>query len=174
MNDPQRRMNRLDHETLFPEFKIDREEAAVEEPVAPAPVPRSSRQPLILSVMKRLATILSEETAAIRAGEFETFSELQREKGELIRKAERLEHDARALDAVGEMNPEDLKGELNDFNQTVEGNMRAIGAVKDAITHVRTQAIRKLEDEKGDGVYSRDGEKRSLHRLSLNETQVKL
>ena len=133
-----------------------------------------SREPVVLRVMGRLADLLGEETAAIREGDFEGFTALQREKSILIRQVERLEHDPAAIEAVEALEPEVLKARLTDFNGTVESNMRAIGAVKDAVVQVREQALRKLEEEKGDGVYMRDGGKKSLDRISLNDTKVKL
>lgn len=166
------RLGRAEQDTLFPEFRFD-DDVPHEEEIVPAPA-RPKREPLVLSVMSRLADVLAEETGAIRAGDFGKFNELQREKGDLIRQAERLEASRSATTAMEQLEPEALQAKLEGFNETVETNMRAISAVKDAITHVREQAIKKLEEEKGDGVYSRDGEKKSLHRLSLNETQVKL
>ncbi|MEM1380815.1 MAG: flagellar export chaperone FlgN [Pseudomonadota bacterium] len=174
MNNPFDRTQQIDPESLFPEFRRDdvlTEIAAEGQRALPT---RPKRDPLILSIMARLAQLLSEETAAIRAGEFEKFSELQRQKGSLIRQAERLENNRSAVEAVESLEPEALRAKLETFNETVEANMRTIGAVKDAIGHVRSQAIKKLEEEKGDGVYSKDGERKSLHRLSLNETKVKL
>lgn len=168
------RLGRAERDSLFPEFRLDDDDHEVAPEEAPVPALPAKPEPLIISVMARLAEVLAEETRLIRAGDFEAFSELQREKGELIRKAERLENNRSALAAVEGLEPEALKAKLEGFNETVESNMRAIGAVKDAITHVRDQAIRKLEEEKGDGVYSKAGERKSLHRLSLNETQVKL
>jgi hypothetical protein len=170
------RLSRERRESLFPEFKRE-ERGPTDEPAAEQTqldnAPRKP-EPLVLSVMAKLAAVLKRETELIRAGDFEGFAELQREKSDLIRQAERLEHNRGAMRAVEDLGPEDLKARLGGFNQTVEGNMRAIGAVKDAIGHVRDQAIRKLEDEKGDGVYSKQGAKKSLQHLSLNGTQVKL
>jgi hypothetical protein len=169
------RLSRLDHDSLFPEFRRDEPEAG-EEAAAEAspPSPKPKNEPLVLSVMAKLADVLRRETALIKAGDFEGFAELQREKSDLIRQAERLEYNRGAMRAVEELDPAELREKIGGFNKTVEGNMRAIGAVKDAIGQVRSQAIRKLEDEKGDGVYSKDGAKKSLHHLSLNGTKVKL
>lgn len=168
------RLGRAEQDSLFPEFRTEEEREAPVEDSAGIRGEHRRREPAIFSVMARLAQLLSEETAAIRAGDFETFAELQRQKSALVRQAERLEHNPSALEAAEALDPEALKAKLESFNTTVETNMRTIGAVSDAIGHVRQQAIRKLEEEKGDGVYSKDGEKKSLHRLSLNDTQVKL
>lgn len=138
------------------------EEAAVE------------NEPLIFSVMARLTEVLSEETRLVREGNFAAFTELQREKGLLLRQAERLEHARNAMGSPEHLNTELVKRRLDGFNEVVETNMRSIGAVKDAISHVRTKAIEKLEDEKGDGVYSRGGGKRSLQHLSMSDSKVKL
>lgn len=173
MSNTSRRLGRDDQDSYFPEFRLDEDETAAEELAAPA-IAGPKKEPAVLSVMARLADVLSEETKAIRAGDFDRFAELQREKGQLIRQAERLEHSRSAHEGVEQIEPDTLKARLEGFNETVEANMRAIGAVKDAITQVRERAIKKLEEEKGDGVYSKDGGKKSLHRLSLNETKVKL
>lgn len=159
---------------LFPEFRgaEDETETAQEDDLQ-APV-RPQKDPVLLSVMAKLAGVLGRETDAIRTGSFDEFTDLQREKAILIQQAERLQNSPKALEAVEAFEPETLQSRLESFNSTVESNMRTIGAVKDAITHIRTQAIRRLEEEKGDGTYRKDGEKKSLHRLSLNETQVKL
>ncbi|MEE4211513.1 MAG: hypothetical protein V2I43_19890 [Parvularcula sp.] len=171
-NHHHRRLEDADRDHLFPEFRREEDAAATEE--APALPQRPQREPAILSVMRRLADLLGEEARLIREGNFEAFAELQREKGVLIRQAERLERNPSALEAVEALDPAALKEMLEGFNETVGRNMRAIGAVKDAIIQVRSRAIRRLEEEKGDGVYSKDGERKSLHRLSLNETKVKL
>jgi hypothetical protein len=163
----------VDPKELFPEFRRAEEAKPEAEEAAPAPA-APKREPAILSIMARLAELLAEETRLIREGKYDAFHELQRQKGDLIRQAERLEHDPRAKAQISEIDQDDLRSRLEEFNETVEGNMRAIGAVKDALTQVRSQAIRKLEEEKGDGVYSRDGGRKSLHHLSLNGTQVKL
>ncbi|NRA29805.1 MAG: hypothetical protein HRU11_06025 [Parvularculaceae bacterium] len=173
-----RSINRLtadDQDNLFPEFhsREERDASLAEHNETELPT-KARKDPLILSVMSRLAAVLAEETAAVRAGDFEAFNEIQRQKGTLIRQAERLQNNQSALNAVDQIDTEVFKSKLDEFNNTVETNMRTIGAVKDAITHVRHQAIKKLEEEKGDGVYSKDGERKSLHRLSLNETKVKL
>ncbi|MEM9809764.1 MAG: hypothetical protein AAF788_00915 [Pseudomonadota bacterium] len=172
MSKTTQRLTRADRDSLFPEFRFEDEDEILED--KPEIQERPVREPVVMSVMRRLADLLAEETAAIRAGNFEGFAELQREKGILIRQAERLEHDPKALDAVEGLDADTLRVKLQSFNGTVETNMRALGAVKDAIVHVREQAIKRLEEEKGDGVYSKDGERKSLHRLSLNETKVKL
>jgi hypothetical protein len=171
-NHHHRRLEDADRDHLFPEFRRGEDEVADEAPSTLDERPK--REPAILSVMRKLADLLADEARLIREGNFEAFAELQREKGILIRQAERLERNPSALEAVEALEPEALKEKLESFNDTVGRNMRAIGAVKDAITHVRSRAIRRLEEEKGDGVYSKDGERKSLHRLSLNETQVKL
>ncbi|GGY50768.1 hypothetical protein [Parvularcula lutaonensis] len=165
---------RIDTDSFFPEFRRDEEidEAVAEE--APEQEEAPKNDPLVLKTMARLAELLGDETRLLREGNYEAFSELQREKGELIRQVERLEHSRHAMAEVEGMDQETLMLRLEDFNATVEKNMRSIGAVKDAITHVRTAAIRKLEDERGDGVYAKDGEKRSLHHLSFNDNKVKL
>jgi len=173
-----RSINKLtddDRESLFPELRShdDHDTDLIETGEAAQPT-RPRKDPLILSVMGRLASVLAEETAAVREGNFEAFTEIQRQKGTLIRQAERLQHNTKALEAVEQLDADNFKTKLDEFNNTVEANMRTIGAVKDAITHVRHQAIRKLEEEKGDGVYSKDGERKSLHRLSLTGTKVKL
>ncbi|MEM9839114.1 MAG: hypothetical protein AAF830_08160 [Pseudomonadota bacterium] len=164
----------VDHDSLFPEFREDESHTDVDDVSTEELTSRPKKDPVVLSVMARLAKLLAEETEAIRKGNFEEFASLQRQKGNLIRQAERLQNSRSALDAMEGLEPEALKAKLEGFTETVEANMRTIGAVKDAIGHVRTQAIKKLEEEKGDGVYSKDGERKSLHRLSLNETQVKL
>lgn len=168
------RLGKAERDSLFPEFRVDEDNLDAEELREEAVPEPKKPEPLALSVMGRLAELLARETRLIREGRFEEFAELQREKGQLIRQAERLEHNRSAMEAVEQLDPEALKAKLEGFNATIETNMRAIGAVKDAIIHIRSQAIRKLEEEKGDGVYSKDGEKKSLHRLSLNETHVKL
>jgi hypothetical protein len=170
------RLSRKRRDSLFPELKSpDRDthlsDAAPQQEADPAPV---KPEPLVLSVMAKLAAVLQRETATIRAGDFEGFAELQREKSDLIRQAERLEHNRGAMRAVEAFEPAELQEKLSGFNATVESNMRAIGAVKDAIGQVRQRAISKLEEEKGDGVYSKQGAKKSLQHLSLNGTQVKL
>ncbi|NNU17413.1 hypothetical protein HK107_13860 [Parvularcula sp. ZS-1/3] len=169
-------MTRLDEEardSLFPEFRRDEDAPQTDEQQAEAPA-RPKKEPVILTVMSKLAHVLAEETRLIREGDFEGFAAIQREKGQLIRQAERLENSQRNLQAVEGLDPESLQAKLESFNGTVEANMRSIGAVKDAVTHVRTAAIRKLEEEKGDGVYSKDGEKKSLHHLPLSGNKVKL
>lgn len=176
MSEHVERLSQERRESLFPEFRRDEattssQDGQADQEAAPQP---AKPEPLVLSVMARLADVLRRETALIRQGDFEGFAELQREKSDLIRQAERLEHNRGAMRAVEDLDPEALKAKLGGFNQTVEGNMRAIGAVKDAIGQVRSQAIRKLEDEKGDGVYSKQGAKKSLQHLSLNGTKVKL
>ncbi len=175
MNKLPESLDETQQDDLFPELEpfeafADQEIAQdlLEEDLPPA------CEPVVLKVMGRLADLLSEETAAIRDGDFETFTELQREKSILIRQVERLEHNPSAIEAVESIEPEVLKVRLGEFNGTVEANMRAIGAVKDAVVQVREQALRKLEEEKGDGVYMRDGGKKSLHRISINDTKVKL
>ncbi|MEM7740835.1 MAG: hypothetical protein AAF225_08540 [Pseudomonadota bacterium] len=172
MNKPPQHLDGAHQESLFPELDAfeDQEIAQdlLEDDLPPA------REPVVLRVMGRLADLLSEETAAIRDGDFETFTQLQREKSILIRQVERLEHDPSAIEAVESLETDVLKARLTDFNGTVEANMRAIGAVKDAVVQVRQQALRKLEEEKGDGVYMRDGGKKSLDRISINDTKVKL
>ncbi|MCQ8185505.1 flagellar protein FlgN [Parvularcula maris] len=169
------RLSREERESLFPEFRRDeRAQPAPEAEAAVEPTAKPKSEPLVLSVMAKLADVLRRETEVIKAGDFEGFAELQREKSDLIRQAERLEYNRGAMRAVEDLDPGELQARIGGFNKTVEGNMRAIGAVKDAIGQVRSQAIRKLEDEKGDGVYSKDGAKKSLQHLSLNGTQVKL
>ncbi len=174
MNRSVSRLNRETRDSLFPEFRRDEDDLDLHDDVAEEKPAPQKPEPLIFSVMGQLAEVLAEETRLIRAGDFEGFAALQREKGLLIRQAERLEHARGAMGKAEDLDTELVKDRLDGFNHTVEKNMRAIGAVKDAITHVRTQAIRKLEEEKGDGVYARDGEKKSLHHLSLNESKVKL
>ncbi|MEO1399105.1 MAG: flagellar export chaperone FlgN [Pseudomonadota bacterium] len=164
----------IDHDSLFPEFREEEAHTELDGVSTEDLSIRPKKDPVVLSVLAKLAKLLADETTAIRAGDFEAFAELQRQKGSLIRQAERLENNRSAYEAMESLEPEALKAKLDGFTETVESNMRTIGAVKDAIGHVRTQAIKKLEEEKGDGVYSKDGERKSLHRLSLNETQVKL
>lgn len=166
---------RIDTDSFFPELREAEahEEFEAEEQVE-AEIAHDEDDPLVLKIMARLAQVLAEESRFLREGNYEAFTELQREKGQLIQQVERLEHSRHAIAEVEKMDQQTLMTKLEGFNETVEKNMRSIGAVKDAINHVRSAAIRKLEDERGDGVYSRDGEKRSLHHLSLNETKVKL
>ncbi|MEO1656243.1 MAG: hypothetical protein AAFR65_00850 [Pseudomonadota bacterium] len=172
MNKPPMRLDDVQQDNLFPELEAFEDQDIAQDLLDDDLPP--SREPVVLRVMGRLADLLGEETAAIRDGKFEAFTELQREKSILIRQVERLEHDPSALEAVETLEPEVLKARLHEFNGTISANMRAIGAVKDAVVQVREQALRKLEEEKGDGVYMRDGGKKSLDRISINDTKVKL